>query len=316
MNLSVIIPCYRSVEALPPLVERLSGALSGLVASGRLDAFEVLLIVDGSPDSTAHVARELTADLEAFTVLEMRRNFGQHNALVAGVRAAQYEVVVTMDDDLQHPPEQIERLIAPLENDHVDLAYGVPTVEEHGFLRSLASRTVKNALRLAGVPNAQYVGAFRAFRTDLRDGFSEVKDPQVNLDVLLSWTTTAVVPVELTMDRRTTGTSSYNLVALIRHTLNMVTGYGVVPLKLATWLGFICGIFGVVLMVIVVFRFAIGETTVAGFTTVAALVSLFAGAQLISLGIIGEYLGRAHFRSMHRPMYLLRREAADVERRD
>jgi glycosyltransferase involved in cell wall biosynthesis len=311
VNVSVVIPCYRSAATLPELIARLGASLRDLVAQKLVVGFEVLLVVDGSPDNTAAVANQLAAGDRAISVLQMRRNFGQHNALVAGIRAAEYEVIVTLDDDLQHPPEEIHLLLAALVDPAVDLVYAVPLVEEHGFFRSFASRLVKRALSLAGVPNAQWVGAFRAFRTDLREGFAGVSDSLVNLDVLLSWTTTSVRSVRVNMNRREAGRSSYSFRRLVTHTLNMITGYGVVPLRVATWLGFLTGAVGIVLLIYVLARYALGYTTVQGYTTLAALISVFAGAQLLTIGVIGEYLGRQHFRSMNRPMYLIRRESIE-----
>jgi glycosyltransferase involved in cell wall biosynthesis len=311
VNVSVVIPCYRSAATLPELIARLGASLRDLVAQKLVVGFEVLLVVEGSPDNTAAVANQLAAGDRAISVLQMRRNFGQHNALVAGIRAAEYEVIVTLDDDLQHPPEEIHLLLAALVDPAVDLVYAVPLVEEHGFFRSFASRLVKRALSLAGVPNAQWVGAFRAFRTDLREGFAGVSDSLVNLDVLLSWTTTSVRSVRVNMNRREAGRSSYSFRRLVTHTLNMITGYGVVPLRVATWLGFLTGAVGIVLLIYVLARYALGYTTVQGYTTLAALISVFAGAQLLTIGVIGEYLGRQHFRSMNRPMYLIRRESIE-----
>lgn len=308
MNVSVVVPCYRSEQTLPELAERLRSSLSALVGAGTIGDYEVLFVVDGSPDAAADVARGIAATDPRVHVLELRRNFGQHNALVAGIRAADFDTVVTLDDDLQHPPEEIHKLLTRLHSAAADLVYAVPEQEEHGALRSSASRFVKASLRLAGVPNANLVGAFRAFRTDLRDGFAGVADPQVNLDVLLSWVTNRVASVAVRMDRRAAGSSNYNLRALLRHAMNMITGYGVVPLKLATYLGFVCGLLGLVLLAVVLVQFFTGETTVPGFTTTVALISLFAGAQMVTIGIIGEYLGRQHFRSMQRPMYVVRSE--------
>lgn len=304
MRVSVVIPCYRSELTLAALVGRLLNSMDDLESSGIVDDFEVILVVDGSPDGTAAIAGNLAEASPKVTAVFLRRNFGQHNALVAGIRAARFEIVVTLDDDLQHPPEEIGTLLLVLQPG-VDLVYGVPVAEEHGALRSAASRMVKRALRLSGVANATLVGAFRAFRTELREGFSGVNDTQVNLDVLLSWTTDRVQGVRVRMEPRPAGRSSYNTMRLLKHTLNMVTGYGIVPLRIATWLGFACGLLGAVLLVVIVARFLSGATTVPGFTTLAALISLFAGAQMITIGIIGEYLGRQHFRSMSKPMYVI-----------
>ena len=307
MKVSIVVPCYKSAETLPELVTRTSATMGGLVESGAVTDWEMILVLDGNPDATGDVVQRLADENPRIRGVELRRNFGQHNALIAGIRDCRFDVTVTLDDDLQHPPEEIPKLLEVINNPSIDLVYAVPEDEEHSVLRSWASRVVKNSLALAGVPNARWVSAFRAFKTDLRDGFAVLNDPQPNLDVLLSWSTTAVVPTTVTMVKRQVGRSTYSFGQLIRHAMNMITGYGVAPLKLATWLGFSCGALGVLLLVFVLVRYAFGETTVAGYTTTVALISLFAGAQMITIGIIGEYLGRQHFRSMQKPTYLVAR---------
>lgn len=303
MRLSVVIPCYRSGSTLPELVTRLLAELPKVAT-----AYEVIMVVDGSPDDTYAVARDLeNANPDYVRAVLLRRNYGQHNALLAGLARARHEITVTMDDDLQHRPEQLGTLLAPLRDDPLlDLVYGVAAVEEHGFLRSLASRTVKAALAAADVPSAKDVSAFRAFRTDLRDGFAHVADQFSNIDVLLSWTTTAIDRVPVEMDQRTEGRSGYTFGKLVRHAMNMVTGYGTVPLKLVTWLGLFVSFLGFALLIVVLVRYLAGDIEVAGFTTLASMLAIFSGAMMLSIGILGEYLGRLHFRSMQRPTFLVR----------
>jgi undecaprenyl-phosphate 4-deoxy-4-formamido-L-arabinose transferase len=305
MSITVVVPCYRSAAMLAELVAGLETELFHLTSSGNIDDWELILVIDGSPDETGRVAEDLATNRENVRTLHLRRNFGQHNALLAGIKLARFDVVVTMDDDLQHRPDQVGALVSALGDQSLDLVYGVPIDEEHGFARSAASRVVKSALSLAGVPNVRWVSAFRAFRIDLRNGFDDVVDPNPNLDVMLSWTTSSVAPVSVLMNRRREGRSSYGLIRLTRHALNMVTGYGVAPLKIATFMGFLFGLFGLVLVLVVIVNYVSGETTVAGFTTIAAMIALFSGAQLISLGIMGEYLGRLYFRTMGKPTYLI-----------
>ncbi|VTR76205.1 glycosyltransferase family 2 protein [Cellulomonas hominis] len=314
MHVSVVIPCYRSESTLGDVV---SDVLAELAPSGvtapPVEDFEVILVVDGSPDGTARVARDLAAaHPDRVRAVELRRNYGQHNALIAGIRRARHDVVVTMDDDRQHRADQIAALLGALTDD-VDLVYGVAVEEEHGVLRSAASRLVKRTLAMAGVPRAEDVSAFRAFRTSLRDAFTHVTDPYSSLDVLLSWATTSITRVVVRMDERTIGTSSYTLRSLVRHALNMVTGYSNVPLRMVAWLGWFCAALGILLGAVVVWKFTTGETTVAGFTTIAAMVALFSGAQMLSLGVIGEYLGRLHTRSMGKPTYAVRRDSHVLE---
>jgi glycosyltransferase involved in cell wall biosynthesis len=306
VDISVVIPCYRSAETLPPLVERL-GAIRG---EGR---FEVLLVVDGGDRATWAAASALDRAHDFVRAMRLSRNYGQHNALVAGVREARHEVVVTMDDDLQHRPEEIGTLLAGLTPD-VDLVYGVAAEEEHGAARSLASRLAKSGLeRLLGVPGARQLSAFRAFRTFLRDGFTELRGPHACLDVALSWGTTSVTSVTVRMDEREHGRSGYTLRMLVRHTLNMVLGYSAAPLRLVTYLGFLVGLVGVLLLARVLWLYFSGETTVAGFTTVASMVALFSAAQMIAVGVLGEYIGRIHANGLGLPTYVVRPAEPDPE---
>jgi glycosyltransferase involved in cell wall biosynthesis len=306
MRISVVIPCYRSAAMLPELVSRTDRALQALVEQKVIDGWELILVVDGSLDQTGAVAASLAKTHAGVMAAELHRNYGQHSALLAGIRLAANDVIVTMDDDLQHPPEEIGALLGPLSNDEVDLVYGVPYSEEHGVLRSGASRLVKAALSVTGVPNAQWVGAFRAFRMQLRDAFAEVSDPSPNIDVLLSWATSSVRAAPVRMEKRKVGRSGYTLVKLVKHAMNMVTGYGTLPLRLATWFGFCFGALGFVTLVYVLVTYVAGITTQPGFTTTVGLIALFAGVQLVTIGIIGEYIGRSHFRSMNKPSYFIR----------
>jgi len=301
LRVSVVVPCYRSPRTLPKLVARLVEVMPTATS-----AYEVILVVDGSPDDTWDVARHLALQEGPVRAIRLARNYGQHNALIAGVRAARYDVVVTMDDDLQHPPEEIPKLLDALTDD-LDLVYGLPTAEEHGFARSFASRLVKSALSgPMGVQNAKLLSAFRAFRTFLRDGWDHVHGPHVSLDLCLSWATTRVGSARIRMDERADGRSNYTVKALFRHALNMVLGFSTKPLRLVTYVGLLVGVAGLVLAGTVLWLYLAGRTTVAGFTTVASMVAFFSAAQMVGIGVLGEYLGRIHAGGMGRPTYLVR----------
>ncbi|SNS20810.1 undecaprenyl-phosphate 4-deoxy-4-formamido-L-arabinose transferase [Streptosporangium subroseum] len=305
MSVSVVIPCYRSATTLPALVNRLVSVLRDASIQ-----HEVILAVDGSPDDTWNVAAELTRLFEGVRAIRLSRNYGQHNALVVGIREARFEVIVTMDDDLQHPPEEIPLLLAALEGDRHDLVYGIPHEEEHGFLRSLASRSVKAGMSATlGVRHARSISSFRAFHTRLRDGFQEMSGPHVSVDVALSWTTTQVGAVRVHMDERRHGQSNYTPRLLIRHAVNMLLGYSAAPLRVASYLGFLTGFVGLFLGGSVLWYFITGDTKVAGFTTIATMVAIFSSVQLIAIGILGEYVGRIHGSGMGRPTYVIREHA-------
>lgn len=299
-GVSIVVPVYNGAGSISQLAERTAAAMSPSTS------WEVLFVVDGSPDDSWRVVQGLVERFPQVVGIEMFRNFGQHNALLAGIRAARYDVVVTMDDDLQHRPETIPDLLDAL-SDGIDLVYGNSPDEEHHGWRNLTSRVAKAAMGASiGGKMARDSGALRAFRTSLRDGFSGVSDPYVSIDVLLSWVTTRYTTVSTPMDVRAIGTSNYTVRKLFRHAINMVTGYSTKPLRLVSWLGFCLALFGFGTLVFVVIRYATSDDPVPGFAFLASLVSILAGAQLFGLGVIGEYLGRMHFRSMQRPPYVIR----------
>jgi glycosyltransferase involved in cell wall biosynthesis len=301
MHVSIVVPCYRSARTLPALVERLGASLSPAT-----DGYEIVLVVDGSPDGTWPVAQKLADGHDHVRALRLARNYGQHNALIAGIRAARHEVIVTMDDDLQHPPEEIHKLLAGLTED-IDLVYGIPHEEEHGALRSLASRSVKAGMaRLIGVKHARSISSFRAFRSFLREAFDQVHGPHGFVDVALSWATTGVAAVPIRMDHRSDGRSGYTLKSLIGYAVNMIVGFSSKPLRLVTYLGVTIGLAGLALLVRVLWDYYSGLTTIEGYTTIASMVAIFSSAQLIAMGVLGEYLGRVHTQGMGKPAYIIR----------
>ena len=301
-GLSVVIPCYRSEGSLAPLVERLRPVLAA-----HAPAWEIILVDDASPDGTGRVARELARAHPEVRAISLMRNYGQHAALLCGIRAARFDVVVTTDDDLQHPPEELPRLLAALTDD-VDVVYGAPEKEPHGVLRGLASRVTKRVLMGSmGARTAAKVSAWRVFRTHLRDAFAEFRGAFVSIDVLLTWGTQRFTHVNVRHDARTIGTSNYTVRKLVTHAINMMTGFSTIPLQLASLIGFVLTGFGLAVLAFVVIRYAVeGGDTTPGFPFLACIVSIFSGAQLLCLGIIGEYLGRAHFRLLDRPPYVVR----------
>jgi glycosyltransferase involved in cell wall biosynthesis len=233
--------------------------------------------------------------------------------ILCGIRAASGEVVVTMDDDLQHPPEELPRLLAAL-TPEIDVVYGTHEREQHGLLRDFASRATK--LALAGAMDSSIagrVGPFRAFRTVLRDSFANYDSPYVSIDVLLTWGTTRFAVVTVRHDPRRAGVSNYTFRLLARHALNMITGYSVGPLRLASFVGFAATLLGLAVLVYVVGRYLLQGTSVPGFPFLASVIAIFSGAQLFTLGIVGEYLARMHLRLMARPAYTVRGSTAHAQ---
>jgi undecaprenyl-phosphate 4-deoxy-4-formamido-L-arabinose transferase len=300
-SLSVVIPVFNSKESLPVLLEALARELPTLAA-----AHEVILVDDGSRDRSGEVIRALQSRYPFVRAIELMRNYGQHNALLLGIRVARHAVVATMDDDLQHPPSEIRLLLAKLAEGY-DVVYGVPERQQHGLFRDLASFFTKLVLKNAmGAETARRISAFRAFRVDVRRAFADYRGANVNLDVLLTWASTRFGSVVVRHDERRYGRSNYTLRKLITHSLNLITGFSVLPLRLASVIGFVSTVIGILIFLYVLVRFFAEGGSVPGFPFLASIIAIFSGAQMFAVGIIGEYLARVHFRLMDKPSYTVR----------
>jgi len=300
-GVSVVVPVHGSGDALEEVTRRLSPVLS---ASGR--PWEVILVDDGSPPEAWRRIEELARKDPRVHGITLMRNYGQHNALLCGLRAAMYDTTVTMDDDLQNPPEEIPKLLARREESW-DVVYGAPAVQSQPFWRKIGSGLIRSALaRSIGKERAKSVSAFRALRTANREAFTDFRGPFVSLDVLLAWTTDRATSVEVRHDPRKSGTSSYSFWKLAAHAADMMTGFSTWPLRLASVVGFGFTLFGFAVLAYVLGRYIAAGGSVPGFPFLASIIAIFSGAQLFALGIIGEYLARVHFRSMERPVYVVR----------
>lgn len=304
---SVVVPVYNSMATLRALIERL---LPVLVTFGA--GYEVILVNDGSRDASWQTIEGLAREYPFIQGINLMRNFGQHNALLAGIRAARYPIIVTMDDDLQHPPEEMPRLLEKLEQGF-DVVYGVPKRRPHSPWRNFTSWLTKRLMAsVVRVKGAGQMSAFRAFRTEVRDAFASYQSPTVFLDVLLAWGTTRFAAVKVRHDPRRAGKSNYTLRKLLRMAMMLLTGFSTAPLRFATFIGFVFTCFGVGVLAYAVAR-AFMQGSVPGFPFLASIISLFSGAQLFALGIIGEYLAVTHTRLMERPVYVVRERIASEQ---
>lgn len=300
-GVSVIVPTYRSPGTLGTLCAELRAHVRD-----RCERFEIVLVDDGNSDDTWETITRLASQSSDVRGVRLLRNYGQHNALLAGFRSGTYPLVLTVDDDLQNPPSEFPKLAAALTDD-VDLVYGTPVEQPQGLLRNLASVMTKRVMaKILGPDVFPRSSSVRLFRHELIEATSELDGPAISIDVALSWATTRVRAVPIEFARRSEGRSGYSFRALVRHALNMITGYSTRPLRFVSVIGLLFAAVGFGLLSFVIGRYILQGTAVEGFTFVAAAVSMFAGVQLLSLGILGEYLSRMHFRTMGRPAFTVR----------
>lgn len=295
IGVSIVVPVYQSTNSLRELVERIGTVLPG--------GFEIIFVDDGSQKETWDQLRSLSSDV--VRSIRLSRNFGQHAALLAGIRAARYSTIVTMDDDLQHPPEEIPKLLSSLTHDF-DVVYGIEKTIRHAFWRRATSTISKRLVAvLLGAGVVKQMTAFRVFRTQLREGFSGNIGPGVSIDALLAWSTSRMNTVEVAHHSRKYGRSNYRFSGLVKYLFDIATGFSIVPLRIAIRLGVVTIVFGLAILAYVIMRVLIHGSSVPGFPFIAASLAIFSGVQLFILGLLGEYIGRMHFRVMNRPSYLI-----------
>lgn len=300
VSLSVVIPIYNSAEILPALLPRLRTVLAALTAQ-----YEIILVNDGSTDHSWEVASSWAQRSPEIVAIDLMRNYGQHNALLCGIRAAQHEVIITMDDDLQHPPEEIPKLLAKL-GEGYDVVYGTPEKQSHSVLRNLLSRLTKTTISgTLGNHQIRDISAFRAIRTDVRRAFADYGSPHVLLDLLLSWGTSKFACTVVSHHARLLGRSNYTFWKLFNQAMLILTGFSTAPLRIASLVGFGFTLFGMAVFVYVIVGFLV-RGSIPGFPFLASIISLFSGAQLFALGIIGEYLARMFSRSIEKPSYVVK----------
>lgn len=300
-SLSIVIPVYNSQDSLPLLIQDLSSVLTELSSN-----YEIILVNDGSKDQSWKVIRDLSATYVQIRAFDLMRNYGQHNALLCGIRESQGDIIVTMDDDLQHSPGSIPQLLLKLDEGY-DVVYGVPETERHNFWRNLTSKFIKWILKKAmRVSTAQEISAFRVFRSEIKDSFSNYDGVFVSIDVLLSWGTTRFSSVRIKHNKRLSGRSQYSFKRLLNHAFTLITGFSILPLQISSLLGFLSMLFGFSVLIYVFINFIKSGGAVPGFTFLASTIAIFSGVQLFAIGIIGEYLGRLFSRNLGQPTYTVR----------
>lgn len=299
IGISLVCPVYCSAQTLRILVDQICACLNGAYK------FEILLIDDRSPDSSWLEIVQISRENSAVRGIRLGRNVGQHGALLAGIRSARFDKIVTIDDDLQNPPSEVIKLVQTLDSNG-GVVYGVSADVKQKMWRRASSIGAKQLFKkFLGFDSAVNISSFRAFETNLRDAFSGEIGPSVSIDSLLTWSTSTFCSIDVQHHPRLQGKSHYSFRKLVRFMIDTATGYSVVPLRLATTLGSIVTIFGFVMFLWVTIRPLLTGVTVPGFPLLAASLAIFSGTQLLVLGILGEYIGKMHFRVMNKPSYVI-----------
>lgn len=306
LALSIVIPVYNGADSIGELVE----ALESLTVPG---GHEIVLVNDCSPDSSLFECRRLQARAKVpMTVIDLARNFGEHNAVMTGLREARGAHIITMDDDLQNPPDEVLRLLEYAQKSGKDVIYTHYAKKQHAAWRNLGSRF---ANRIADIvldkPKGLYLSSFRCISAFLAHEVTRYEGPFPYIDGLILQATQSIGTLQVEHLARHAGRSNYTLTRLVRLWLSMALNFSVIPLRMATFAGFglsVTGLLGIVWAI----TEAMVRQTPPGWASLTVATLLLLGMQLIMLGIIGEYLGRLYLTTNRKPQAVVR----DVTRSD
>lgn len=286
LDLSIVVPAYRSEKSLPALVAAIDAAIGGRYS------LELILVNDRSPDDSWKVASELARAHPWVRALNLRKNVGQHMAIFAGLRECRGRVIVTMDDDLQHAPSDIPALVDALGDEH-DVCYGTFLGRKHAAWKVLGSRfNDRVATWLLQKPKGLYLSPFKAMRRGVRDEVVKFRGPAIYLDGLILSATARITTRTVGHHAREDGTSGYSLRKSISLWLKMATSFSVAPLRMASLTGMAISAAGFLFAAVIVAQKLLDPTVAVGWSSLIVAILIMGGVQLLALGAIGEYVGR------------------------
>jgi glycosyltransferase involved in cell wall biosynthesis len=299
MDLSIVIPVYNSERIVPELVRRIAQAM-------RCE-YELILVNDGSADRSWRMIEEACDAHPAVRGINLRINTGQHNAIMAGLRAASGAVIVVMDDDLQHAPEDIGKLRSKLDEGY-DLCYAAFRNPRHAFWKTAGSAFRDLTVHaLLGLPRGIRISSFKAMTADIAREITRYEGPFPYVDGLALMVTRSVANVELEHHARLDGRGHYTLRQSLSLWAKVAMNFSVVPLRVASWLGLGFAALGFLIAVyLIVQQLVFERIDVPGWASLAVAILIVGGVQLLALGAIGEYLGRAYLHMTAKPQYVVK----------
>jgi len=299
IDYSIVIPVYQGERWLKILHQQLLSTFEDIPG-----AFEIIMVDDRSPDRSWQVMNEIQKQDARVRLVQLSRNYGQHNATLCGFNYCRGEYVITMDDDLQHQPDEIPKLISEIRKGFL-LVYGQYEKKHHGWFRNIGSHVTNKIL--SKITNNKFdLTSFRVIKRDVINNIIGNGTPGVILDLLIFNTVSSADISYCPIRHNESESSSYGFLALLSIASDMIINYTIAPLKLIIFVGFVFSMLGFGLGIFYVIAFLSGSIDVDGFTTLVLLITFFAGAILFVLGIIGEYIGRIFLKVSGKPLYIVR----------
>jgi len=299
---TIVVPAYNEEGNLPPLMERLLPVMRGL---GK--PFEIIFTDDGSRDRTLPILKGMLASVPELRLIEFNGNFGQHMAILAAFERSAGEIVITLDADLQNPPEEIPRLVAEVEKGF-DVVGTIRLKRRDTFFRKAASRIVNiTTNKMTGMRMSDYGCMLRAYHRDVIDNINHCQETTTFIPALAQTFAANPTEIEVAHAERSEGESKYSLYRLIRLNFDLMTGFSVVPLQLFALMGIFTSLASVgFALFLMIRRFIIGAE-VEGVFTLFAILFFFIGIVIFGIGLVGEYVGRIYQEVRKRPRYVVRR---------
>lgn len=300
VKISIVIPVYNSEKTIKSLVDGLVGILP--------QPLEIVLVNDGSKDTSDQVCRAAQDEYPAvISYVELSKNYGEHCAVMAGLNQSTGDYVVIMDDDFQNPPEEVLKLVSAAQENSHDVVYSCYKKKKHNYFRNLASKLNSSmATVLLKKPKGLYLSSFKCINRFLVDEIIKYDGPYPYVDGLIFRITDRYGVVEVEHDERQSGESGYTVVKLVRLWMNMFVNFSLLPLRVTTILGCLTSAFALTYMVWVAICNIFMTDLPAGWSTTVVLITLFAGAQLVMIGFLGEYVGRIFLSQNKTPQYCIR----------
>lgn len=310
LDLTVVIPVYRAESCLAELHQRLIASLETTV-----DTFEIIFVEDSGGDGSWNVIEQLATKDNRVRGIKLSRNFGQQAATMCGMAQAKGHWVATIDDDLEQPPEDIAQLLEKAK-EGFSLVYGIFPKRSHSWWRNVTSNVVRRLFKLA-IPQLNFsYSSFRLIQGDIARALCQFESPFPFIDGYLSWLTSNYATVISEHSSRQHGKSNYTFKKLLGLTVNCFVTFSDLPLRIASWLGILSFLVGMIWVSVIISMKFLGEIQVSGFASLMAGIILFGGIQLLILGIFGEYLARINFKTSKKPLYLIGRRTVASQRLD
>ena len=300
LDISIVVPVFNEVDLIEELLSRIKKVCGGLRRT-----YEIVIVDDGSTDGSYEKLKIFQANDNSLRIVKFTRNFGQQAAVLAGFRISKGDIIVQLDSDLQNPPEEIPKLLSAM-SENIDLGTTTHRKRLDSALRVMGSRCLlKIGQMLFGDAVKLNLSSFRALRRSVVKKIEVCKDRSRYMAVLMSWMGLPTAEIEVEHHERKKGNTKYSILNLLILSWDLVTGYSSFPLRTVTYMGMFGALLGFLMMAFLLFQRIVNGILIEGFVVLLAVFAFFAGVQLLSIGFLGEYLGRVHHQIQERPDYIV-----------